>query len=136
MALLRLARVGIFDWFRKRGSRPEISREILFEAATADDLDHFAALCSEHADWIFANFAEWKTVPLEIRKSPAAVQAYARGLTLTANLFASNGRPELLEMIMPKGDDNPWFDGPRSCCRPATAWRPATSAPPPCSPKV
>jgi hypothetical protein len=47
-------RVGVFDWFRKGGSKPAISREVLFEAANADDLERFAALCSEHAHWTAA----------------------------------------------------------------------------------
>jgi hypothetical protein len=99
--------MGWFDRWRKSGRRSEISRDVLFQAANSKNPQRFVELCSEHSDWVIANFRSWTTLPVEIRSDPASARAYATGLLLTARAFAANGHPELLEMLMPEGDDNP-----------------------------
>ncbi|MBN1605617.1 MAG: tetratricopeptide repeat protein [Polyangiaceae bacterium] len=109
--------MGWFDRWRKSGRRSEISREVLFQAANTKDTERLAELCSEHADWIVANFPSWTTVPVQIRSDPASAGTYVAALMTIARTLAASGHPELLEKLMPRGDDNPLVRWPAKLTR-------------------
>jgi len=101
--------MGFFDrWFGgKRLDTPEALREALFAAAAAADTDELASLCRKHRAAILASFAQWQKVPVEVRKDPARVQAYAQGLIGVATHLAGAGHPEPLRRLTSPTGDNP-----------------------------
>ena len=93
---------------RRQPSSPEEVRQGLFEAAARGDDTRLAQLAAEHEATVLEQFAAWQRVPEEVRRDPAAVQAYAQGLIGVAQHFAEvRGRPELLARLAGPSEDNP-----------------------------
>ncbi|MEO8901653.1 MAG: tetratricopeptide repeat protein [Polyangiaceae bacterium] len=95
--------MGIFDkWFGggKKLGDPEELRRALFDAAGSGG-GRLAELCVQNESAIFEHFPSWQKVPVELRQSPPAMQAYAQGLIGVAQHFAQQGKPELMARLMP-----------------------------------
>jgi len=109
--------MGWFDRWRKAKRQANISREVLFEVANGSDTTALDRLCSDHSEWILGNFKSWTKVPPEVRGDRRALDLYANSLIAIAQLFASRGHPELLQMMMPNDERNPLAQWPAKLSR-------------------
>lgn len=94
-------------------SNPERVLHQIVDAVARGDGEGFFSVCRANAQLIFEHFAEWRTVPKDLRDKPEKLQDYFNALVQTAQLFQRAGHPELLALLMPPDEDNPlsrWRD--------------------------
>lgn len=101
--------MGLFDrlFGAKKLDNPSALRDALFAAVASGNARSLAQLCREHEAAILEGFAQWRTVPAEIRADASKVPAYAQGLMSLASHMASTGHPELMAQLMPPAAANP-----------------------------
>ena len=83
-------------------------REELLAAAAACDQRSFEKLCRKNTDEIVASFADWRTLPAEIRSDPEAANRYFQAMIGVARFLADSlGRREPLDQLTGPDDANP-----------------------------
>lgn len=75
---------------------PDALRAALLGAAAAGDQERLDALCVAHRSTIYAHFESWRTIPVEFRDVPGAVDRYQNGLRAIARHFARQGDRTLI----------------------------------------
>jgi hypothetical protein len=93
--------VGAFDWFSRRAAPgpPADLREALMAAVSGKDGDALAHLIDANSEAIRKAFAEWKTVPVEIRNDPDALERYPQTMFTVASVFERSGDASLMTQL-------------------------------------
>jgi tetratricopeptide (TPR) repeat protein len=83
-------------------------RNALFSAVTSGDRERMASLCESGRAVILENFADWRSVPEEIRADEKAGLAYVEGLIQVARWFSEQLKDEtLMQSFLEGPEDNP-----------------------------
>ena len=111
--------MGLSNWFRGRSSTPP-PEELLTALLSGFERQDYAGLMrliNENSETIRAQFRSWTKVPDAVRADPAAFQRYGNTLVTIARVFEKARDASLIDVIMPKGPDNPMVQWQTDCER-------------------
>jgi hypothetical protein len=85
--------MGLLDWWKaaRTLAEPADLRAALIDAVATKDSRAVSALFTNNREAIRAAFAEWSTVPIDMRHDQAALASYAEMLITIARLFEQQG---------------------------------------------
>lgn len=96
--------MGLLDWWRaaRTLAAPGDLRAALIEAVAAKDSRAVSALFTSNREIIRASFADWSTVPIDLRNDQQALASYGEMLITVARLFEQQGDEEPMNSL--RGD--------------------------------